>query len=483
MQSDPRTVFEDAVDIPLWLEADRDTPLAARIDRDRDIGLSGPTRDDLARVRHWWSRLRPGPAAGTRLAHGRRLVSLLLVALGATTGAGFAAAALHYDGSTPVNVVAAFAILVGVQTVFLVLTLVMLLPGRFGVGGLQRSLAAIDPAAIAAGVYRRLARTPPGLDRLFAWHAGRSAANRFAKWQLLAWSQTAAVAFNVGLLATSLALVTFTDLAFGWSTTLAATPEVALSLVHAVSVPWAALAPQAVPTLELVEASRVFRLEQAAVPARAAEAFTGWWPFLLAGIVTYGLVPRLALAALAAWRLAAATRHLLLDDARVTALLDRLASPALHLAADVAEIGREAPTENVARPGRDGGGAAAVAWAEAVDADIAARTLRTRLAAELLPPLFSAGGGASLDEDGRTIERLAALDAKRVVVFTRAYEPPLLEFVDFLRALRVRLGASPSIVVCPMPEPGREVTPDQIDTWRRTLGRAHDARLYVEAGA
>ena len=40
------------------------------------------------------------------------------------------------------------------------------------------------------------------------------------------WSQVAAVGFNVAALATAALLVTFTDLAFRWSTTLDADPQV-----------------------------------------------------------------------------------------------------------------------------------------------------------------------------------------------------------------------------------------------------------------
>ena len=332
--TDDRSLLEDAIDIPLWLEADRDTPLAERADRDRGIARELAGAEDLPRVRAWWSRLRPADALGVKLVHGRRLVSVALVAIGVVAGSGFAAAALRYDGTTPVNILRALALLAGVQLVVLALTLLLLPGGRYGLGAIQRSLVAFNPAAMVAAVYRRFAALPTPVERLFAWHAGRSAASRFAKWQLLFWAQLTAVAFNAGVLATSFALVAITDLAFGWSTTLNLDPRDVAALTKAIAAPWAAWLPAAVPSDALIEGSRFFRLEHAAGPPRIAEAFTGWWPFLLASIVTYGLVPRLVIGTLALAKLRSATRSMLLEDARVTALLDRMRSPSLQLHAE-----------------------------------------------------------------------------------------------------------------------------------------------------
>lgn len=47
-------LFEDAIDVPLWLEADRHTPYAERVRRDRDIGRRISQRDRVQRVRSWW---------------------------------------------------------------------------------------------------------------------------------------------------------------------------------------------------------------------------------------------------------------------------------------------------------------------------------------------------------------------------------------------------------------------------------------------
>ena len=491
MATDERPLFEDAIDVPLWLEADADRALAERRARDRGIArrleAEGVARSDVARVRAWWTSVRSADGLGASLVRGRHVVSVGLLVLGALAGGLLAAAALRYDGSAPVNVLTAFALLVGVQLLTLVLTLLLMPDGRFGLGAVQRSLVALNPAAIAAAMFRRLGRLPPAVERLFVWHGGRSSANRFAKWQLLYWSQLAAVGLNVGILVTSFVLIAVTDLAFGWSTTLALDASDVRALTSAVSAPWSSWLPQAVPSEELIAGSQFFRLAEAATQHRAATAFTGWWPFLLASIVTYGALPRVVLLHVAAQRLRAATCKLLLEDARVTALLDRMSSPSVELGAPGAENDARnetdvrfvprAPHAGVMQSGR----AIAIVWADAIGADGAASFTQALFAAAPAVAPFTAGGAASLDDDRATIENAAAVGPRRIAVFTRAYEPPMLDFVDFVKRLRARVGAEVAIVVVPTPDLAGGASNDDVDTWRRTLARLGDTRLYVEA--
>jgi hypothetical protein len=408
--------------------------------------------------------------------------------LGALAGGLLAAAALRYDGSSPVNVLTAFALLVGLQLVTLLLTLALLPRGRFGFGAVQRSLVALNPAAIAAGVFRRLGGMPGGMERLFVWHGGRSSANRFAKWQLLYWSQLAAVGLNVGILATAFTLIAVTDLAFGWSTTLDLDASDVAAGTAFVAAPWAEWLPQAVPTRALITDSQFFRLAEIDAPQREATAFTGWWPFLLASIVTYGFLPRLVLLAVAARRLHVATCSLLLEDARVTALLDRMSSPSVELGARNAETARAEPQTPFAPLAQhstagEGGKAVAIVWADAIDAAAAAAFTKALFAVEPAAAPSPAGGGASLADDRVTIDRVRAAGPRRIALFTRAYEPPLLDFLDFVKRLRANVGAQTSIVVVPTPDASGGASNEDVDTWRRTLARLGDPHLYVEAGA
>ena len=474
------TLFEDAIDIPLWLEADRLTPHAERSRRDRELGLKLESRDNLQRVRGWWRAVTPAERrAGARLDGIRVAITAIMALIGAALGVSVALAAFQYDGSQPVNVVRLIALLVVVPTLFLVVSL-LLLPGRVVVlRGLQDLIAPLNPGALALAVFRRLARASPELGVAFDWRAGRSGTSRVAKWQLMRWSQVAAVGFNLAALVTAALLVTFTDLAFRWSTTLDADPEVVTRIVHAIAWPWHAFVPSAVPSAELIAESQFFRIDSRTLAS--GRALAAWWPFTLLTIVTYGLLPRLVLLLVAGARLRAAERALLLDDARVTALLDRMASPAVETAA--AEHGEQAapPSSDAVAYREATGRARAVIWEGCSSAAAARAHARSRLGLEL-DVVVEAGGSRTLGADRQALDAISSTEPSTVVVFTPAWEPPLLELLDFLGELRRRVGPEHSIVVAPIADEARTVTGVEHETWARAVGRLRDPKLYVEAG-
>jgi hypothetical protein len=487
MRAMPRaatTLFEDAIDVPLWLESERLTPHAVRVRRDRCLALDIEHTEPLDRARAWWrSVARDGDSSlGARLDHLRTVATIAMVTLGSIAGGAVALTAFAYDGTEPVNVVRLLFLLVGTQLALLVFTL-LLLPGRVpGLRHVQDLIAVLNPGAWAAAVFQNVARQPPEVARLFDRHAPRAATVRFAKWQVLYWSQTAAVAFNVAALLAAIMLVTFSDLAFGWSTTLDADPAAVTRVAQRIAWPWAAVVPPAVPSAELVEQSQFFRLEGSAVAASAPRALGAWWPFTILALVTYGLVPRLALLALAAARLRAATMRLLLDDPGVTALLDRMASPEIQTSA--AEHDITPPIEigvPPTAPRSITGSARALIWEGSLPAEAARAYARSHFGLEVTN--VTEAGGGELTADRAALERLAADTALPLLVFTPAWEPPLLELLDFLAEIRRHIGSGVSIVVAPVPDGPRAVSDVERATWTRAVARLADPKLYVETGA
>jgi hypothetical protein len=476
----PTALLEDAIDIPLWLEADASTPLNERTQRDRAIARQLDAADDTARVRRWWQQIgKAGDALpGRGLAHARSWVNLALMVFGFVGGCGLALAAFRYDGTYPVNVVRLLGLLVVPQLVLLVLNL-LLIPGRLpGLGFVQDGLSAINPGALAAAVYRQLTRRPEA--RVFGWASARTtAARRFGKWQMLCWSQMTAVAFNLGVIGTAVVLIAFTDLAFGWSTTLDVASGTAARIVDSIAAPWAAVFPGAVPDQALIERSQFFRLEgQSHLPD--SRALAGWWSFTVLAVVVYGFIPRLAFLLVAGMRLRAATRALLLRDSRVVTLLDRMSAP------DVETRGR--PQHQSQDDGHHAasalpraeprGQASAVIWSQAAAPESAAEFARRHLGFSLVQVLEA--GCGSLDADLGVAERLADT-ADPVLVLTPAWEPPLLEFADFLVALRRAIGSSRSIVVVPVGEAMQEITAAERENWSLAVGETGDPQAYVEA--
>lgn len=502
----PRTLFCDAIEITHWLEQDRETSYSVQLRRDRSIGRALSLTDPLQRVRAWWHQVRPGMMDETpvgrlaqRLDRARRLIALSMAIAGAVVGAAVVSAVLRYDGASPVNVLTALATLVLLQIGLIVLTLVLMMPQVPGLAALQRLLGGINPGAIVAAMYTRMRRQFDNVadnvvdtnshdladhrHALFDLQRARGpAAARFARWQLIAWSQFAAVAFNLAVLATAGGLIALTDLAFGWSTTLQLNGTDLLRITDTLSAPWRSLWPDAVPDARLIEDSRFFRLVSSAPTSVPAAALTGWWPFLMASILTYALLPRLLLLAVSWVRVRRAAIHLLLDDPRVRALLDRMQAEEITLGADDTEpplattspsIGNVAPADDHCSTVVVWGGVLSPdsvrGWAEA--------HLRWRVG-----QFVEAGGGRALALDEALIERLAVERPHLVVILVRAWEAPLLDLQDFLLRLRSRLGPACALIIVPVGPQGSPASEVQGRIWSRWTQRIADPALYLETG-
>jgi hypothetical protein len=488
-------VLAEAVDIRRWLRDDRRTPYAERLERDRVIGRELAAKDDLGRVLAWWERVRSegaavveargaAPSLGARVEAARRLGSAALAILGLLLGAGVAAVAFTYDGRAPVNLFTLLGVLVGLPLVLLVFTL-LLLPGRLpGLGALQGVAAGMNVGRWFGAWLDRLL----GAELFAPQFLGAGSGSAFSRWQFVVFSQWLALGFFAGALAVALLRVTFTDLAFGWGTTLRLDPALVHAWTTAVSVPWAPWVPQAVPDAALVEASRIYRLEQTGMTLDRVERLGGWWPFVLMTMLVYGALPRLLLMLIGAWRLRRATRSLLRNDPEVTALLDRLDAPLVLLERQAEEEPRAAGRKGLDAPREAASpqGLVLITWNRAVTADQARDWLAASLGVEAAAVLDL----DILQREREQRDRLAAAKqavkpaVRRVILVTKGWEPPLLEFMDFLALVREELGADCSLTVVPLGVSGDAVHAAERDVWARALAQIADSRLYVmEASA
>lgn len=468
------TLLADTVDIRRWLEADADQAFESRVARDRAIGRDLSSDDEVDRVLTWWRRVGPGAdrtSTGNRVAVLARLASVLLLVGGILLGLGLGSVAFAYDGQHPVNVLALLGVLVGVPFVLLLFTLAFLLPGTLpGFRAIRETVSVINPGRWIGAWLDRYA----GLDLFGGFSV---ASGGFARWQLTVFSQWLAVGYFAGVLTAGVVLVTVTDLAFGWSSTLTLDANAVYRLFAAISLPWQDWFPGAVPDAALVEVSRYYRLESVAVDSDQAAALGAWWPFVLMTIVIWGLTPRLLLLLVARWRLRASVRSMLCQDPEVLALLDRMIPPRVDFGPEIPEEGVVPEAESSAPPAmawddRTG----LVIWNEALETDPARTWLRANLGTAGGPAL----GLGARTADGMT-EQLARLpvDLPKVVVFCKGWEPPLLEFADFLQQLRSRVGDRATLVVVPMNTRRDGVDETDREIWAEFLGRHPDSRLYV----
>lgn len=492
----------DVIDLEAQLALDEAQPRGALHARDRAIylGLEPTPVTDAGAVLGWLTALRErfgAPRLGASVTRGQRLVGLVLVVAGLLSGWATAELLLAFsEGGAPVNVggflaVAVLAQLVGVAVLLVGLALRPLLPTLSLAGDLNSVVRMLARKLEPSG--DRLVRLS-GLDAeqlSVAYRRVRTRVglySRLERYALLALGQQFFIAFNVGLLLSILRLVVFTDLAFGWSTSLASADAHSVHrLCRLLAAPFGSFFPDAVPSRELIEHTQYFRLD-----GRFAEASPGtkgdalmarkWWPFLVACTVTYGLLPRVLLGVLFGVQLRAAERRVPLDTPDIQALLGRLRSPEVSTRAMVMR-------PQVAEPAHD------VSQGEAAATGVIELVLYRDLPT---PPELLRGPLLDLGFEVRDAHRAGGLDARAdealclalgqqarpVGVVTEAWEAPDAGFRGFLAGLRGALGPRVPIWVVLVGEGSAQgfgaPTAEDVQVYRDRLTLLEDPYLRVE---
>jgi hypothetical protein len=488
------------------------------IDLDRELHLEGAAGEVARRLRaeaavpvadqsddelllQWVRQERsPGGLSLGGLARSAFQWAFVLVALlGGVIGAAAAAGLLRYDGSQPINVLLFLAILVGIQILMIPFLLLALLYRRQLSGGLrlmQGLLGGLMRRLIRAEVTRRATGVTP--EQLEAeWgrlQASGSLYSRVKPILLLLLVQGFGVAFNLGAVAALSFLVLFSDLAFAWSTTLHVEASRIHQLTGFLSAPWFWFWPEARPSLELVEATRFARFDGAYVGASDAASLLagGWWRFLAAATVIYGLVPRL-LALVAGWMLfRAEMRRALARNSRVQELTERLRTPWVVMGPT------EEREEEERWPEPDGARVASVpeaargdlrlgvvfwAYDRLPDAPALERVLHESIGGEAI---FIEEAGNVEKAEAPLLERLrakvAAGEVDGAAVFFEPFEPPKTDARRFLRAVREAVGESaPVLVLLGEFAEDRVVAAEAEDReiWQKAVGMMGDPFLFL----
>jgi len=499
----------ELIDLELQLAADEEVDRKTLFERDGALGDQilaehteqvTPSRHDVFRA--WLEAVAPSKTAkvGERVVAVYRLAGWGLAAFGLLSGAGAAAGLLHYDGTQPVNVVHFLTVLVLVQILLLSLPLLHMLPRAWlrwapGFGPLHELLRAFGYRQ--AGLERLLAklpgdhgRIPLALAHLRSWSTVYADVER---WSLLVLTQRVGVFFNLGALATCVYLVAVTDLAFAWSTTLSFDPHTMTQLLRLMALPWWWL-PAAVPSQQLVEASRYFRQ---AAGSYDPVMLKDWWAFLVAALFTYGLLPRLLLWRISTWNAYRARARLPLDHGECEAVYERL----MHgtrgwVGAGAAEEAGEVPAaerreqegdEPEAAPipaATEVEGCLVVCWADVPLRAADAGALIGRRFGWPVSAVHAIGGKDALGQH-ELVQSLARSRSSQdpVVVVAEAWEAPGKAVRRLLRDLRAAVGGKRPILLCLVAgDRGAWTAPGDEDRriWRRVVRAMGDPYLRVE---
>ncbi len=492
---DDARVLADLVNVAERVELDAGLPRAEVAAR--DAALREALRVEAkcpARQLGRWAEQAGEAQAGERVASAAWTVSVALVVLGLVLGAGVASAVFAYDGTHPVNVTRVLWLFVGVQGVLLGLLGLALLPRRVTravppLDAVVRVVSAVNLGALWPIAARVLpSETREALQRVLGrGERFRKLHGRVVRWQVLRWSQAAALSFQLGVAGAFFGLVTLQDVAFGWSTTLDVSDEGFAALVQGLASPWGWAWSDAVPGEALVQATRYTRLEGGRFAGEGSgeavdQAVGLWWPFVMAVLLVYGVLPRLVTWGVCVWRMRQAVGWAVVHVPGVVGpggVLERLNGEAVRLgeASDDAGDGSVLGSAAVPERGLPSAGQAVIDWAEPPTPEGAVLN-------GLGVAWRGAAGGARsvLDDEQAVADATAAVaggEASGVVLRVKAWEPPMAETVDVLRALRARSGDGVVLTVWPVDEAGALA---ESPSWARALAGLGDPWLVLAEG-
>ena len=296
-----------------------------------------------------------------------------------------------------------------------------------------------------------------------------------ANWLIIKRSQLIALCFSLGLLVALIGDVVTQDIAFAWSTTLHISPEGLYGFLETMALPWATFLPSGVPSLELIEQSQYFRLgdKLSSEMISNASSLGEWWQFLTASTLFYAIFLRSVMLWIAGIGLDYATQSAIFSLRGTQKLLGEINQPIISTHATEEEA-IFTPNDHGYRqiikrlkPSYDG----IQGWAIPHD-ELLVLSESMRVTA---PSYKEVGGANSFAEDNAIV----AQSQGEILLFVKAWEPPTMDFVDYLSDLRDEVE---KVIVMPVGtiDKGYSTTDKAIDVWANKLSLTSDMKVWLK---
>ena len=300
--------------------------------------------------------------------------------------------------------------------------------------------------------------------------------DELTKWMMIERLQRISLLFSIGLVVALIFVVVVKDIAFGWSTTLDISATSFHSFVSTIAIVWRDIVPSAVPSLELVEMSQYFRLGERLDRELIANAnqLGGWWQFLAMATFVYAIGLRLLfwLLAYVGYQKRLKKEFLLLDG--VSTLIREFNIAFVSTEALQGEKHLEIIEENslqvknyLSRSYQN-----ILGWNFSKDEMLLANDSKE---IKFLS-YASVGGNSSFLED----ENEAKKATKMVLLYVKSWEPPTMDFVDFLELL-IENRKIKVIEIYPLGTVGRYYESDakDISVWKRKIQSLKSEKVWV----
>ncbi|MCW8889163.1 MAG: DUF2868 domain-containing protein [Sedimenticola sp.] len=245
---------------------------------------------------------------------------------------------------------------------------------------------------------------------------------------VVALGQQLSLLFAFGMVGAFLLYLLVTDLAFGWSSTLAISSAVIHEMTGVISWPWQQLWPAAVPTRELVEQTHYFRAAPGMV--EQPELLGQWWPFLLMSLLFYVCLPRLITALFFRYQLKRIQVRVWESDALISGLWQRLTTELIDNEAQ--PVRQHQPVKDTATVEPLAQGYSQIiswgVWPEEI-----AGPLRQQLTADQASVQWLESDSIQAAES--TLRQLSILPDNPLLLLCKGWEPPTGELEDYCNEL------------------------------------------------
>ena len=433
-------------------------------------------------------------------------ISLFFFAL--ASGCLLSATLLRYDGTQPTNVAGYLSILLGGQLLLLILATGSLILRRLGILSWENGV--IGPSIhfglsqIVAWIQKKTLEHGAAETRLRLRAFMGSIGKKHFQYQSIILGTVASLIqafgiwFNVAAIATTLLLVTVSDRAFGWQSTLDLSSDEVHNITSFIAMPWSFIAPTGAPSLSEIEGSRIFLKD--GIRTLTNDNLVSWWPFLVCALVAYGLIPRLCLWLFTSYFIKNQLKNVGFNSLNCDRLWESMVTRELRTKGDHVVKEENAPTPLSERDDSPPPVTKKVVKQEQsaiviVEPDLAKRIDRAKTDSAIHGNIsWTISKWIRLPDETQTwsdfwelIEPLRnEKHFERIVLVQEAFQPPIRESIEWLQQLRATQPSTGKMMIFLVGRPqdaGRrkEVCETNQRVWEQSINALNDANLGVSS--
>jgi len=392
-------------------------------------------------------------------------LGLFALIVGFITGMGL----LSYSGQEPINII-------------YYLFFAMMLP-------LSSMLFSLFSAMSKGRLFEFLTLLSPlyWIEKLFSFFSfkeqfdlfKKSIADNLQKWIFLNRLQLLSLLFSIGLFIALIFIVVSQDIAFSWSTTLDVDAKSFHDFLVALALPWREFFPSTIPSLELVEISQHYRLGVKLDHSMVehADKLGAWWRYLAMATLFYAIVLRSLFYLFSLFKLQKVLEQEFLNLDGVTRLLREFRTPFVSTKAPEKEKHLDIKEEQKTHVKElidtiDDNYHNIVGWNFTSDEILLINDSKKLNASSI----NSVGGNHTFEED----ESVAQEAKERVLLYVKSWEPPTMDFIDFLEELIANKRVEEiEVLLLGTLERGYSYSEKELAIWNRKIEGLGSRKVWV----